>query len=156
MTPPQPPAGRRTGRTGPIAAIVGGSVVFVLGIFAFTAWVAPGFLLPGSEETDPAAGARASAQRIMTAFADQDQATLRSTTCRGAEPPVEAAIEQAGDVGDATLTGHVVERGGTATASGRITAGHNPIDIEIELARRDGSWCWQAIAVPGVQLHGSR
>lgn len=154
-----PEAFRRTSRHDRgtlIAAVAGGGAVLLVAVFAVTAWVAPGFLVPGGPAAASGDGARHVAQRIMSGFAQQDKTALRQLTCDTAERPVTTAIAQAHQTTGARLTGRVELRGGSATAPGRLTMDGDRIDVETGLDLRDGSWCWQSLDVPGIELHGAR
>ncbi|GAA1195128.1 hypothetical protein [Prauserella alba] len=147
------PRGSRPTR---LAAIAGGGVALLVGVFAFTAWVAPGFLAGGDAEGTAGAGARDVAQRIVTGFTRQDKTALRALTCEDAERPVAAAIEQAHQTTGAQLTGRIAVHDDSATAAGRLTMSGDHVDIEVGLDRRGGSWCWRSLTVPGIDLRSPR
>ncbi|MBB3049909.1 hypothetical protein FHS23_000904 [Prauserella isguenensis] len=130
--------------------------MLVVIVFAFTAWVAPGFLVRSGSAAASGEGARHVAQRIMSAFAQQDKSALRQLICDTAERPVTTAIAQADQTTGARLTGRIELRGGSATATGRLTMGGDHVDVETGLELRDGSWCWQSLDVRGIELQNPR
>ncbi|OLT38667.1 hypothetical protein BJF85_08120 [Saccharomonospora sp. CUA-673] len=156
MTHPQGSFPSASGnRTWPLVLLVGGGLLFVASIFVFTAWVAPGFLV-ADDETEDGEGAHALATRIMTAFADQDKAELRSVACADADPAVADAIQQAPGVTAAHVTGQATEQGGIVTIGGRISAGNDDIDLRLVLDTVGDAWCWRSVEVPGLELHPPR
>ncbi|MBB3663011.1 hypothetical protein FB384_001915 [Prauserella sediminis] len=148
-----PPRGNRPAR---LAAIAGAGAALLVGVFAFTAWVAPGFLAGGDAREEAGEGARNVAQRIMTGFAGQDRTALRKLACEGAERPVTAAIEQAHQTTGARLTGPVTVHNGSATVPGRLTMSSDHVDVETVLEQRGEAWCWQSLTVPGIELRSPR
>ncbi|GAA1241767.1 hypothetical protein GCM10009676_28660 [Prauserella halophila] len=92
----------------------------------------------------------------MSGFANQDKAALQELTCEDAERPVTTAIRQAHETTGARLTGRLAVRDGSATASGRLTMRGDHIDVEAGLESRGGSWCWQSLTVPGLELGSLR
>lgn len=146
----------RRGRTTPLAALTAGATVLLVVVFAFTAWVAPGFLTDDDAGAASGEGARDVAQRIMTGFAEQNRASLRKLACDTAQRPVSDAIAQAHQTSGARLTGPAAVRGGSATAPGRLTMTEDHVVIELVLELRGGSWCWQSLSVPGIELRSPR
>lgn len=146
----------RAGRTRLVAALSAGAALLLVVVFAFTAWVAPGFLAGGGSDAAAGEDARETAQRIMTGFAQQDKTTLRHLACDTAHRAVTTAISQAHQTTGARLTGRVTMRDGSATVPGRLTMSGDHVDVETGLERREGTWCWQSLSLPGIELRSPR
>lgn len=145
-------------KTGLIVGISLGSVVVLFGVFAILAWVAPGFLLSdddgeGGEGGESGSGAQALAEQIMQGFNNQDAAALQKLACGGADQTVPTVIGVAEYVEKAEV-GDVQEKGDTATAKGTVTAQGTTMDVQAELKKEDGSWCWQSVSDMGSGMGG--
>ncbi|ASR38620.1 hypothetical protein BAY61_30550 [Prauserella marina] len=136
---------------------VGLSVLLVaLVAFGVTGFLAPGFLLGDDEdEKTPGGGgeeggAQAVAEQIITGLKNKDAAALNGLKCSNAGEDIDQVINSVSTVEDARL-GEVNENGDTATATASITAAGQQFEVSGDLAKENGKWCWQDVAMGGVE-----
>ncbi|TQM85116.1 hypothetical protein FHX81_7586 [Saccharothrix saharensis] len=156
---PQPPPAPKK-RTGAIAAAAV-VVVLVLGGFAFTGFVRPGFFVDASgttttATTTPPTTASSTAARggdatevveaVVAGLDSQDDAALEKLACAKAKSVVDSAIDDVSALRKAKLVDTDEVSGTKVVATVEVTTASKTSEVEVTVVREDGDWCWQDIA----------
>ncbi|MEV6913074.1 hypothetical protein [Amycolatopsis sp. NPDC051071] len=148
-----PPAPPKNGKTGLLVGVAAAVVVLVtLGI---TGFVAPGFFL-GDDKADKAAGPEATAQAIVDGINAHDKTALTALKCGNAEKDIDQAIDQVGDVSNASLSEFTKVSETKYTVAVTLSIKGRTRTAAGTLAGEGGKWCWKELGRPRATTSTTR
>lgn len=154
---PPPP---KKNKAGLWAGISAGAVAVV--VLLVTGFLAPGFFLGEDEDGATTAsgdgavrGPRQLAQAIIKAVNAHDEAALKGFVCNNAESDVDQVIEKIDKVTRADLAAVRSTGGKLAVVSVMLTIGGEQVPAMANLAKQNGTWCWQNVSIVGMSIGGS-